>query len=202
MSWALITTVAMLLTNSVSLGLAASVETSSITAKFQAVTVSTENEFKLQEIPYTINNAEIQGVSELLAPGLGTVVADFSTTLPVTNSITRYTAINAEGEAVAQDVFIPRIKENLVFGAANSVRAMIFVDPRLFEWENADLIELYDRLDDSPNFQLTAQQVRDAQSLRYTDEPLIGQIEQLTQDVAVKYLQEKGSIPDPDSDQP
>lgn len=79
---------------------------------------------------------------------------------------------------------------------------MIFVDPRLFEWENADLIELYDRLDDSPNFQLTAQQVRDAQSLRYTDEPLIGQIEQLTQDVAVKYLQEKGSIPDPDSDQP
>lgn len=177
MKWVLIAAVAVLLTDSASLGLSTSVTMTSITAKFQAVAASTQNELKLREIPYAINDAEIQGVSELLAPGLGTVVANFSTTLPVTNSITRYTAINTEGEAVAQDVFIPRLKENLVFDAANSVRAMIFVDPRLFGWENADLIELYDRLDDSPDFQPIVQQVRDAQSLRYTDEFLIGQIE-------------------------
>ncbi len=152
-----------------------------------------------RQVPYTVNDVEIQGVSALLALGLGTIVATSSTTLSVTNSIARYTAINSKDEAIAQDVFIPEVKENFVFNAANSVRAMVFIDPRLFGWENSKLIELYSRLDDDPDFERIVQKVKSAKALRYTDDALVKQVEQLIQDVAVKYLREKGLLPESES---
>ncbi len=42
------------------------------------------------------------------------------------------------------------------------------------------------------------QQVRDTKGLRPTDEEILNLIAQLTQDVAVKYLIEKGVIEEPE----
>lgn len=167
----------MQLTNSDHLGSTANVVADPTTAKLQAVKVPFQDKpSSLRQIPYTINTDEIQGAAEILA-GVGSVLVDSSTTVPVINTINDYLLITARGEAIAQDVFIPSVKENVVFNAENSVLAMAFLDPRLNEWAISEVVELYGHFDGHPNFEAIVRQVREAKALRYTDEKIVKQIE-------------------------
>lgn len=59
--------------------------------------------------------------------------------------------------------------------------------------------ELYGRIDDDPNFKTVVQEVRRAKDLRLTDEKLLAQIAELTQNAAVNYLEESGFVEKPES---
>jgi hypothetical protein len=196
MNWVLIIMVAIQLTNLAHLGLIANAVTDLKTAEFQEVTVWFQNEpSSLRQIPYTINTDEVQGAAEILA-NIGSVYVDSATTVPVIDSITSYTVLDAQGEPVAQDVFIPGLKETVTFNATNTVLAAAFLDFRLGSWPIPEQLELYGRFDDDPNFPVIVQRVRDSKGLRSSDKEVFNRIKQLTQDVAVKYLQEKGLLPD------
>ena len=150
-----------------------------------------KDESSLRQIPYTINVDEVQGAYEILA-NVGLVKVSDSATVPVVDGIVFYFLQTAQDESVAYDVFIPRIKEDIAFDSSNSVRATALLDTRLLRWPNSHLTELYGRIDDDPNFETVVQKVRKAKGLRLTDEKLLAQIAELTQNAAVKYLKESG----------
>lgn len=174
--------VAALLFYSVSLGMASGA---------RAFPIDNEEESTFRRIPYTINTAEIQGAVEILA-NIGSVRVASSRSLPVIESVTYYIVLNAKGNPIGYDLYIPGLKESVDFKASNSVKAAAFDDPRLVSWPISDKLELYKRLEHDLTFGSLVQQVRNAKGLRPNDEETWQRIRQLTERVAETYAHRKG----------
>ena len=206
MNWSLVTTVALSLSSPFNLGLATSTPETQVQAQFAQVSAQTSSEDGILEVPFAIDTAEVEGASTIWADIFGertqlngATSGTFTLPKPLTEGDIFVVTVSKEGVGgIAEDVLISGVKESLTFNAANTARALVISDLRMFQISSAELMDAYSRMDAHPSFPSLVQLLQKEKGIPEDEEGAAWeQMIDDTFDITISFVSEYRNIPLP-----
>lgn len=200
MTWSLIATAVLSLSNPVNMGMAVGTPQESVQAQFDQVHLAAQAPPSegITEVPFSIDTDEIEGAATIWADIFGdrtmlngSTSGTFVLPLPLTADapIMFVTLSRDGGGIVAEDVLVYGVKETLQFDAANAARARVMETLRTTNLSVELLMEAYGQIDEHPVFPELVQLFVDTRG--YPEDLVLRQeIGSLSVDITLDLLEE------------